>query len=138
MAILIVGSTDSLFASSARVKLSAIGVIPQRNSSIPFTRNRYKMHWSEGHIWRGWLQMSQLPNEFSYKYAIQDPGAVIKKWEPGPNRKFDLTMVEEFLCSPQNAYSVQMTNAYKFEIGSMQFVYNKEKEHLAVIDNWQN
>ncbi len=96
------------------------------------------MHWSDGHLWKAWIQVSQLTNEFHYKYAIQDANTLgVKRWEGGPNRKFELTSIEEFLSSPQNAYSVRTSASYKFEIGALQLMYLREKEHLVILDNWQ-
>ena len=101
--------------------------------------NRCKMHWSEGHIWKAWIQFDQLANEFHYKYAVQDSStSIVKRWESGGNRSFDVISVEEYLSSPQNAYSVHTSASYKFEVGVLQLVYLREKEHLIIIDTWQN
>lgn len=82
--------------------------------------------------------MAQLPNEFHYKYAIQDSiTQTVRRWEGGPNRRFELSTIEDHLSSPQNAYSVHVSSSYKFEAGSLQLIYIREKEHLIVVDTWQ-
>lgn len=92
------------------------------------------MHWSDGHLWKSWIEVANLPIEFHYKYAVQELSTLsIKRWEGGPNRIFDLTQIEDHLCSPENAYSVHTSSAYKFELNGNQYMYLREKEHLVII-----
>lgn len=96
------------------------------------------MHWSDGNYWKTLIPVSELSNEFEYKYAIKDHNEInILKWENGKNRVFRISEIEEYLSMPENAYSIQISERYKFVIRDIEFVYIKAKMHLIIIDKWR-
>ena len=100
---------------------------------------RCKLHWYEGNTWKGWVQKSQLPVEFYYKYAVLEADSgLLKRWEGGANRCIFLRPIEDVLDLPQNAYTVHFAGVFKFSVGALKLTYIRKKEHLIINDVWQN
>jgi hypothetical protein len=54
--------------------------------------NKFKLKWTEGHIWKGKLNLPSEIENFSYKFICASDKQV--RWEEGPNRIFDKTQYE--------------------------------------------
>lgn len=52
-------------------------------------RNVFKLKWTEGHIWKGKLNLSKNISSFDYKFVCASDDQSYKRWEEGLNRVFE-------------------------------------------------
>jgi Starch binding domain len=60
-------------------------------------RNVCKLKWTEGHIWKGKINLNMMINSFEYKFVCASDDQSYKRWEDGINRVFifDRSMLNE-------------------------------------------
>jgi hypothetical protein len=51
-------------------------------------KNTFKLKWSEGHIWKGTLELNKEIKSFEYKFVCLAENQSYKRWEEGFNRIF--------------------------------------------------
>jgi len=96
------------------------------------------MRWTEGHVWKAFAYISELPQTFDYKYVIEDSNTwEVIQWEKGENREFSLTAIENEILNTQNESLIRNLDPCRIRIGAVNTVYVKEKKHLIVLDKWR-
>lgn len=74
------------YQTSPGQNIYILGNIDQLGS---WKRNVFKLKWSEGHIWKGSLNLSRSVNTFEYKFVCASDDQSYKRWEEGINRVFE-------------------------------------------------
>lgn len=95
------------------------------------------MRWTEGHFWKAFTYTSELPQTFSYKYAIEDSNTwEVRQWEEGGNRECSLTAVEGEVLNRQSEPFFKQNDPCRLKVGALNAVYVKDKKHLIIQDKW--
>lgn len=69
-----------------------LGSIPELGA---WKLNKFKLKWSEGHVWKASLNLSKDIEFFRYKFVCLSDDGKFKRWEEGPDRTFYLKALEK-------------------------------------------
>lgn len=93
-------------------------------------RNVFKLKWTEGHIWKGSLNLSRVVNNFEYKFVCATDDQSYKRWEEGENRIFEF---DKKLLNAKNKIKLEC----RWEIFTMEFnIYyplKNDYEYMQII-----
>ena len=96
---------------------------------------KFRLKWSEGHIWKGKIE---IPNEvafFSFKFVCIGEDN-LRRWEEGPNRLFDLRKFNTLnsLDDTDNAvYKLDCVWEHFSITFNIYYPLSNETEHLQII-----
>ena len=102
-------------------------------------RIRCKLHWTEGHNWKGYLPVKCLDDEFEYKFVIQNSKTnEVIKWEAGDNRRMSFINIRKYLDTPDIAKIVWRSKEYCFSYGNSKMIYFPGEMKLAIVEYWKD
>jgi hypothetical protein len=91
-------------------------------------KNRLKLEWTNGNIWKGNLQFNE---KFEFKFILIENGKV-KKWENGDNRIFNYS---DF----KNAIEANTEGTIKMTISEhSELVHDYNSTALRLVCKWKN
>ena len=59
--------------------------------------NKFKLKWTEGHIWKGKLELPMKVSTFTFKFVCISDDNRYKRWEEGPDRIFNNKLGENLV-----------------------------------------
>jgi len=91
--------------------------------------NKFKLKWSEGHIWKGVLELPEHIDFFDFKFVCLSDDNTFKRWEEGPNRLFDKRKITD----TTNIYKVDCIWDHFTIAFHIFYPLNNETEYLQII-----
>jgi len=73
------------YLTSLGQNIYILGSIPELGN---WKDRKFKLKWSEGHIWKGTLELPESVRHISYKFVCMSDDGNYKRWEEGPDRIF--------------------------------------------------
>jgi hypothetical protein len=65
-----------------------IYVVGGINQLGKWKENKFKLNWTESHVWKGTLELPESIEHFTYKFVCISNDGNYKRWEEGPDRIF--------------------------------------------------
>jgi hypothetical protein len=103
------------------------GNIPELGS---WKENKFKLKWSEGHVWKGKLELSEGIDFFTFKFVCMSEDNKFRRWEEGPDRIFDKRKKEE---DKEKAYKLECVWEHFSIAFNIYYPLSNETEHMQII-----
>jgi hypothetical protein len=72
--------------------ISIYGDIPELGA---WKQPKFKLKWTEGHVWKGQLTLPSNIDRFQFKFVCESDDHKIQRWEEGMNRIFLMSKCSE-------------------------------------------
>jgi hypothetical protein len=108
------------------------GSIPELGS---WHDNVFKLKWSEGHIWKGTLKLSNATRFFNYKFVCLSDDQRFKRWEEGPDRIFYIKFQNP--DSEEGKYKIECLWEHFYITFSIFYPLSNENEYMQIIGHPQ-
>lgn len=91
---------------------------------------KFKLKWSEGHFWKGKLELPMDTDFFQFKFVCFSDDNKFKRWEEGPDRIFDKRTIDE---DKDRTYKVDCMWEHFSITFHIYYPVGNEVEHMQII-----
>jgi hypothetical protein len=92
--------------------------------------SKFRLKWSEGHIWKGKLELPKDKDYFQYKFVCLSDDNKFKRWEEGPDRIFDKRKMEQ---DKDRVYKLDCMWEHFSITFHIYYPLSNETEHMQII-----